>query len=231
MSYSTYPVHLSLNDKPLVWLHNEIKNPPLSGSARLQAGFLLRRLQQGEKISMSDARPMPSVGRRCHEFRIVDDSDTWRIIYRIDEDAIVVLEVFSRKTQKTPKRVIDTCKARIKDYDSTYERTIPLKTTKRKKLERNGWKIGSAAELLGLTAEEASYVEMKLALSLALRKQRAKSKLTQVELAKRLKSSQSRVAKMEAGDPSVSIDLLVRSLLALGASPKAVAKSIQSAQS
>ena len=106
-----------------------------------------------------------------------------------------------------------------------------MKTTKRKKLEKNGWKIGSAAELLGLTAEEASYVEMKLALSLALRKQRAKSKLTQVELAKRLKSSQSRVAKMEAGDPSVSIDLLVRSLLALGASPKVVAKSIQSAQS
>ncbi len=106
-----------------------------------------------------------------------------------------------------------------------------MKTTKRKKLEKKGWKVGSAAELLGLTAEEASYVEMKLALSLALRKQRAKSKLTQVELAKRLKSSQSRVAKMEAGDPSVSIDLLVRSLLALGASPKAVAKSIQSAQS
>ncbi len=106
-----------------------------------------------------------------------------------------------------------------------------MKTTKRKKLEKRGWKIGSTAELLDLTSEEASYIEMKLTLSLALREQRVKHKITQVELAKRLKSSQSRVAKMEAGDPSVSIDLLVRSLRALGASPKAVAKSIQSAQS
>jgi len=106
-----------------------------------------------------------------------------------------------------------------------------MKTTKRKKIEKKGWKVGSAAELLGLSPEEVDYIEMKLALSRTLRKQRAKSKLTQVELAKKLKSSQSRVAKMEAGDPSVSIDLLVRSLLALGASPKAVAKSIQSAQS
>ena len=102
---------------------------------------------------------------------------------------------------------------------------------KQDRLEKKGWKVGSAAELLNLSPEEVDYIEMKLALSRTLRKQRAKSKLTQVELAKRLKSSQSRVAKMEAGDPSVSIDLLVRSLLALGASPKAVAKSIQSAQS
>ena len=106
-----------------------------------------------------------------------------------------------------------------------------MKTTKRKKIEKKGWKVGSVAELLNLSPEEVDYIEMKLALSRALRKQRAKSKLTQVELAKKLKSSQSRVAKMEAGDPSVSIDLLVRSLLALGASPKAVAKSIQSARS
>jgi len=106
-----------------------------------------------------------------------------------------------------------------------------MKAVTRKKLEKKGWKVGSTAELLGLSPEEVDYIEMKLALSRTLRKQRAKCKLTQVELAKKLKSSQSRVAKMEAGDPSVSIDLLVRSLLALGASPKAVAKSIQSARS
>ena len=106
-----------------------------------------------------------------------------------------------------------------------------MKAVTRKKLEKKGWEVGSVAELLNLSPEEVDYIEMKLALSRTLRKQRAKSKLTQVELAKRLKSSQSRVAKMEAGDPSVSIDLLVRSLLALGVSPKAVAKSIQSAQS
>ncbi len=110
---------MSPNDKPLVWLRSEIKTPPLTKSARLQAGFLLRRLQQGEKISMPDSRPMTSIGRRCHELRIIDESDTWRIIYRIDKDAIVILEVFPKKTKQTPKRVIDTCKARIKDYDST----------------------------------------------------------------------------------------------------------------
>ncbi len=104
-----------------------------------------------------------------------------------------------------------------------------MKAATRKKLEKKGWKVGSAAELLGLTPEEACYIEMKLALSRALREQRQKHRLTQVQTAKQLKSSQSRVAKMEAGDSSVSIDLLVRSLLALGASPKAVAKSIQSA--
>jgi phage-related protein len=109
---------MSPNDKPLVWLSNEIKSPPLSRKGRLQAGFLLRRLQQGEKISMPDSRPMPSVGRRCHELRIADEIGTWRVIYRVDEDAIVILDVFSKKTTKTPKRVIDVCKRRIKDYDS-----------------------------------------------------------------------------------------------------------------
>jgi hypothetical protein len=106
-----------------------------------------------------------------------------------------------------------------------------MKTTKRKNLEKRGWKVGCTADLLNLSPEEASYVEMKLALSRTLREQRAKSRLTQIQLAKRLKSSQSRVAKMEGCDPSVSIDLLVRALLALGASPKVVARSIQSVQS
>ena len=119
MSYVTYTVHMSPNDKPLVWLHSEVKSPPLSKSGRLQAGFLLRILQQGEKLSMPDSKSMPSIGRRCHELRIVDSSGTWRIIYRIDEDAVVILDVFQKKTNKTPKRVIDACKARIRDYDST----------------------------------------------------------------------------------------------------------------
>ena len=103
-----------------------------------------------------------------------------------------------------------------------------MKATTRKKLEKNGWKIGTPAELLGLSPEEVEYIEVKLALSRALRRQRLKHKLTQVQAAKRLNSSQSRVAKMEAGDPSVSIDLLIRSLLALGATTKTVARSIQS---
>ena len=105
------------NDKPLAWLHGEVKTPPFSPEARLEAGFLLRRLQVGEKISLPHSRPMPSIGRRCHELRINDRDVTWRIIYRIDVDAIVILEVFDKKTSRTPKKVIDTCKARLKDYD------------------------------------------------------------------------------------------------------------------
>ena len=101
-----------------------------------------------------------------------------------------------------------------------------MKATKRKKLEAKGWKVGSAGEFLDLSPEEFSYVELKLALSTSLRERRTKEKLSQVELAKIVKTSQSRVAKMEAGDPSVSIDLLIKSLLALGASPKDLAKAI-----
>ena len=98
-------------------MHGEVKTPPFSKMARLQAGFLLRLLQRGEKIVMPHSRPMPSIGRRCHELRIPDDKLSWRIVYRIDEDAIVIAEVFSKKTGKTPKSIIDTCKTRLREYD------------------------------------------------------------------------------------------------------------------
>ena len=101
-----------------------------------------------------------------------------------------------------------------------------MKAAKRKKLEASGWKIGSADEFLDLTPEEAAYIELKLSLSKSLKQRRSKENLSQVEFAKLVKTSQSRVAKMEAGDPSVSIDLLVKSLIALGASPKDLAKAI-----
>jgi predicted XRE-type DNA-binding protein len=100
--------------------------------------------------------------------------------------------------------------------------------TKQLQLEAKGWKVGSVEEFLELTPEEASYIELKLALSGSLRTYRKQRQLTQMELAKLLKSSQSRVAKMEAGDPSVSLDLLVRSLLAMGASREALAQMISS---
>lgn len=83
----------------------------------MRAGFLLRRLQRGEKVSLPHSRPMPSIGRRCHELRIPDEKDTWRIVYRTDKDAIVIAHVFSKKTSKTPKGVIDTCEERLRDYD------------------------------------------------------------------------------------------------------------------
>ena len=109
---------MSPKDKPLVWMHGEVKTPPLSKMARLQAGFLLRLLHRGEKVALPHSRPMPSIGRRCHELRIPDDRVSWRVVYRIDEDAIVILEVFSKKTGKTPKSIIDTCKARLREYDN-----------------------------------------------------------------------------------------------------------------
>jgi DNA-binding XRE family transcriptional regulator len=98
-----------------------------------------------------------------------------------------------------------------------------MNSAKKRRLESKGWKVGTVREFLNLSAEEAAYVELKLALSKNLQEYRRQKNLTQEELARRLKSSQSRVAKMEAGDPSVSIDLLVRSLLALGASRKRLA--------
>ncbi len=109
---------MKMNDKPLVWLHGEVKTPPFSSAARIEAGFLLRSLQMGENLSMPHIRPMPSIGSRCHELRINDEPSTWRLIYRIDEDAIIILEVFSKKTQQTSKKVIDVCKKRIKEYDN-----------------------------------------------------------------------------------------------------------------
>ena len=109
---------MSPKDKPLVWLNGEVKTPPFSEEARLGAGYLLRLLQRGESIGMPHSRPMPSVGHRCHELRITDRNVSWRIVYRIDSDAIVLLDVFSKKTGKTPKRVIELCKKRLKDFDS-----------------------------------------------------------------------------------------------------------------
>ena len=105
---------------------------------------------------------------------------------------------------------------------------MTMAKAKRKKLEAKGWKFGNAEDFLELSTEEATYVEMKLALSECLRKVRKAHKLTQAAAAKKIQSSQSRVAKMEAGDPSVSLDLLIRSLLALGASKRDLANTIRS---
>jgi len=101
----------------LVWLHGEVRTPPFSQEARLEAGFLLRQLQHGVRLSMPHSRPMPTIGRRCHELRINDAHSTWRIVYRTDTDAIVILEVFEKKTNTTPKQIIETCKNRIRRYD------------------------------------------------------------------------------------------------------------------
>jgi phage-related protein len=109
---------VSHTEKPLVWRHGAVKTPPFSKGARLEAGYLLRKLQQGESLSLPHSRPMPEVGRRCHELRITDRNKNWRIIYAARSDAVVVLEVFAKTTKKTPSPTIQVCRERLKDYEN-----------------------------------------------------------------------------------------------------------------
>jgi phage-related protein len=108
--------------KPLVWLHGEVKTPPFSAKARVEAGVVLRRLQDGEPLTMPDSRPMPGIGPRCHELRVPDANVTWRIIYRVDADAVVLVEVFAKKTRTTPRLVIESCRRRLNMYDALTSR-------------------------------------------------------------------------------------------------------------
>jgi phage-related protein len=103
-------------NKPLVWLKGEVKTPPFSAEARVEAGFLLRRLQKGESFGLPHSRPMPSVGSQCHELRVNDANQTLRIVYHVAADAVVVLEVFSKKTAATPDEVLTNCKRRLAAY-------------------------------------------------------------------------------------------------------------------
>lgn len=118
MSYMTYFSCMDIQDKPLVWMHGEIATPPFSTDARIEAGYLLRQIQKGIMLSLPQSRPMPTIGTQCHELRINDENLTWRIIYRIYTDAILILEVFEKKTNKTPKSIIDLCKQRIKRFEA-----------------------------------------------------------------------------------------------------------------
>lgn len=109
-------------DKPLAWLHGEVKTPPFSKTARIESGTLLRRLQRGEKPGLPQSRPMPAIGARCHELRIQDVDLTWRIVYRVDNDAIVIADVFAKKTPTTPSQVIENCQRRLNRYDDVAKR-------------------------------------------------------------------------------------------------------------
>ena len=102
--------------KPLVWLHGEFKTPPFTVKARVEAGLLLRRLQNGERIGLPFSRPMPIIGSGCQELRIQDTRQTWRVIYALEPEAVVILEVFSKKTTTTPPSVILVCRKRLKRY-------------------------------------------------------------------------------------------------------------------
>jgi len=105
-----------MSGKPLRWLHGEVKTPPMSVDARREMGMWLRELQDGERPSMPHSRPMPDLGFRCHELRVNDRNKTWRLIYRTDPDAIVILEVFEKKTSQTPQQVIENCRRRLSLY-------------------------------------------------------------------------------------------------------------------
>ncbi|MBK9240120.1 MAG: type II toxin-antitoxin system RelE/ParE family toxin [Acidobacteria bacterium] len=104
---------MSPHDKPLVWLKGEVKTPPLSDAARVEAGFLLRRLQRGELLGLPASRPMPTIGSGCHELRIRDGEANWRVMYHLANDAVVVLDIFAKKTDTTPKAVLDACRQRL----------------------------------------------------------------------------------------------------------------------
>lgn len=106
-----------MSDKPLIWLRGEVKTPPFTRAARLEAGALLRRLQHGERLGMPHSRPMPSIGRRCHELRVLDAGKTWRLVYRLDADAVVIADVFQKATRQMPARVIANCARRLTRYD------------------------------------------------------------------------------------------------------------------
>jgi phage-related protein len=108
-------------DKPLAWLHGQVKTPPLSKDARIEVGVLLRRLQRGETLGLPHSRPMSTIGTRCHELRVQDTDSTWRVVYRVDSDAVIIAEVFAKKTQRTPKSVIEACRQRLKSYDKAAE--------------------------------------------------------------------------------------------------------------
>jgi phage-related protein len=110
-------------DKPLVWLRGEVKTPPFSTEARIEAGLLLRRLQRGESLSMPHSRPMPDIGRGCHELRIRDGNQRWRLIYHLAPQAIVILDVFTKKTQATPQAVMDACRRRLAQFQQADEAT------------------------------------------------------------------------------------------------------------
>lgn len=118
MSILTSILNRSPN-RPLVWLRGRVQSPPFSALARHRAGQLLRRVQDGQHLGMPHSRPMPAIGRRCHELRIPDADVTWRIFYRIDADALIVIDILAKKTEQTPVETLRVCRARLADYDKT----------------------------------------------------------------------------------------------------------------
>lgn len=110
---------MSPTHKPIVWLAEPARTPPIARGARIEIGYLLRRLQAGERLELPASRPMPTIGRRVSELRVTDGAGNieWRVIYRIDEDAVVIAAIFSKKARATPSQWIETSQARLRRYD------------------------------------------------------------------------------------------------------------------
>jgi phage-related protein len=108
---------VSPSDKPLVWLHGEIRTPPFSRAARIEAGYLLRLLQKGQAVGLPQSRPMPVVGPAVTNCECAMQRRNGESCTANDVDAVVILEVFAKKTRTTPKTIIDTCTRRLREYD------------------------------------------------------------------------------------------------------------------
>jgi len=115
-------------------LYGEIKTPPFTPEGRKEAGDLLRLLQEGAYLGMPQAEPLPVIGPRCGALRVRDASHNWRIVYRLDSDAVLVLEVCAKKTREIPQQVIRRCQKRLETYDATAEMTA-------KKAEKRSWRL------------------------------------------------------------------------------------------
>ena len=110
--------------KPVAWLHGEIKTPPFSEEGRREAGEILRLLQEGENLTMPFVEPLPVLGPRCGVIRVRDEGHNWRIVYRVDPDAILIFEVYAKKTRTIPQDVIERSKKRLKDYDGIAKQVL-----------------------------------------------------------------------------------------------------------
>jgi phage-related protein len=101
-----------------VWLRGGVRTPPFSKKARQDVGAALRLVQDGHSLSMPLSRPMPSVGPRCHELRITDQKKEWRILYRVDPQEVLIVDVFVKKEARTPERILDGAKKRLARFDA-----------------------------------------------------------------------------------------------------------------
>jgi phage-related protein len=116
-------------------LHGEIKTPPFTNEGRKEAGDLLRLLQEGLSLRMPQAEPLPIIGPRCGALRVRDGRHNWRIVYRIDPDAVLILDVYAKKTRMIPQEVVDRCSRRAKAYDDAAREAARVRAHRKNKTD------------------------------------------------------------------------------------------------